>query len=567
MKIYKLLSFALFSLLISSCNDDNENIGKGESINDFKLSGPTNFSTVTLNPSTPTATVTLSWESAKTGKGSSPVYHVLLDENGGDFSTPLLREAAANDGTANWITISSADLANAIGGSTADKFIWTVEATTTNDLGANTKRATNQFEITINISTVGVTNFAYTAPSVNQKIELNKLITPNQEVVFSWTAATSTGGAVTYTWQAATTANGFNDPALEYTSDVNGTATTFSIKQGDLVDALEEIDYTDGLFWRVTANVDNFSYSPPSQFVWFEIVNITSAYVVGSLNGWNNSCGAVISLDNKGGGVFEKLVNVSAGTAFKFLLNCGTWDNAYGHTSTSAPSLNVDHAIGGNDILITDAGNYFLRINFVDMTFRVTQFNPPVNLYLVGGATPAGWSPPNSIPFHKLSEGYFEIYTNITSSDGFKFLEIQDWAGDWGKSKTEAGKIVQVDEDNVTVETTGFYRVQVNYADFTYTTLKTQWGIIGSATPTSWGSDTDMTQVGNHKWVIDITLGAGEYKFRANDDWDVNFGYGGSDGVLGYNSPTNITSPGPGNYHIEMILDPVNGYTYTITPN
>jgi len=51
-------------------------------------------------------------------------------------------------------------------------------------------------------------------------------------------------------------------------------------------------------------------------------------------------------------------------------------------------------------------------------------------------------------------------------------------------------------------------------------------GIIGTATPGGWGSDTDMVQdpMDADKWTLNITLVAGEAKFRANDGWDVNWG-------------------------------------------
>jgi hypothetical protein len=56
-------------------------------------------------------------------------------------------------------------------------------------------------------------------------------------------------------------------------------------------------------------------------------------------------------------------------------------------------------------------------------------------------------------------------------------------------------------------------------------------------------------------------------KFRANDSWDVNFGDDGANGSLEYSAGSNIAVGSAGNYTIEMILDPVNGYTYTITLN
>ncbi len=53
----------------------------------------------------------------------------------------------------------------------------------------------------------------------------------------------------------------------------------------------------------------------------------------------------------------------------------------------------------------------------------------------------------------------------------------------------------------------------------------TSVGIIGSATPTGWDSDTDMTQVNDSIWTISINLtGGNACKFRANDAWDTNWG-------------------------------------------
>jgi len=51
-------------------------------------------------------------------------------------------------------------------------------------------------------------------------------------------------------------------------------------------------------------------------------------------------------------------------------------------------------------------------------------------------------------------------------------------------------------------------------------------GIIGSATPGGWDADTDMTQDPNDTsiWTINIDLIDGEVKFRAEDDWAVNWG-------------------------------------------
>jgi hypothetical protein len=120
----------------------------------------------------------------------------------------------------------------------------------------------------------------------------------------------------------------------------------------------------------------------------------------------------------------------------------------------------------------------------------------------------------------------------------------------------------------VVVANDGFYRIFVDFTNLSYSVQAVSWGIVGNATPGGWDNDTNMTFVGglgSYKWQIDVALTAGEYKFRANDGWDINFGKGDSDGTLKFNAG-NIVSPGAGNYHLEIVLDPVNGYTYTISP-
>jgi hypothetical protein len=566
MKLYKISILIIFAALCAlvACSDDDENVGKGESINDFTLSSPAIFSTIVLNPGTVNAPITLAWQAAVTGLRTEPTYYVLLDKKGGDFSAPLLRKIADGEGKSRTVTLTTAEVIAAINGTTGTQFIWTVEAITASEKGENVKRATLPYDLNLVVSTVDISMFAYTSPSVNQKLSLNTLITPNEEIEFEWEAATSSEGTVNYVWQAATTPNGFTNPVLEFPSDDEGSANTFTITHRSLAEALGDIDYVDGLYWRVLASVDDFSFAPETRFVWFEIVDIQAAYAVGSFNGWNNGCGATITLDNKGGGVFEKLVAFPADTEFKFLLNCGSWDNAYGIAGSTPPTLGADTPFGGDNIKITAAGNYIIRINFVASTFRVTAYNPPANLFLVGGSSPAGWSPENSSPFKKISDGNFEMFVKLNAGDGIKFLQVQDWAGDWGADPANiTGGIVQEGESNVPVTESGFYRIQVNFSDFSYKLLKTSWGVVGSATPGGWDTDTDMTQIENHKWEVIMTLGAGEFKFRANDEWEIAMGPGSqTDMVYGGG---NFNSPGPGTYKIVMNLDPVTGYSYTIT--
>lgn len=573
MKLYRFLAITVVaSVFLTSCSDDeNSNVGKGESINDFRLLGPTNFSSVTLNPSTPTAPITLSWEAAKAGLGGQPVYTVMIDEKGGDFSTPVFSGLSDNDGEATSITFQSSELSAEVAGLSTNEFIWTVEAKTTTNAGDNLKRATNAFNINIKSSTVGIAKFSYLGPSVNQKVVLNTILTPNDEVEFSWNAATVSGASeVTYTWQASATANGFDEPILEFEADDNGEATTLTLTQNELAEALADVEFTEGVYWRVLAHAGDFSYAPETRFVWFEIIDIPQVYVVGSFTqgGWQNNCTDALLIPKVTNGIFEKLVNVPAGGEFKFVLNCGSWATAWGGPG-GAVNIGQEYDLGGENIIITNAGYYFLHLDLVRSKFIIKPFTPPANLYLVGGSTDIGWSPGSSIPFRKIDEGQFELFAKLTpisgDGNGFKFLQVQDWPGDWGADPNNAGKIIQDGEANATISEEGFYKINVNFLTSTYTTVKTSWGVVGGATPGGWGTDTDMVYEGNYTWSVDIALTADEWKFRANDAWDINMG--ADTGMLLKQGGPNFVNATPGNYHITMTLHPVNGYSYTITPN
>ena len=103
MKRIKYFIYCIILLMAFACEEDvNTNTGLGESINDFKLVGPSNFSSVTLNPEAPDLTVVATWEAAKAGKGGPVTYRFLLDKVGGDFS----RKHAINLRCKNqWINI------------------------------------------------------------------------------------------------------------------------------------------------------------------------------------------------------------------------------------------------------------------------------------------------------------------------------------------------------------------------------------------------------------------------------------------------------------------------------
>lgn len=150
---------------------------------------------------------------------------------------------------------------------------------------------------------------------------------------------------------------------------------------------------------------------------------------------------------------------------------------------------------------------------------------------------------------------YKGFFSGGSDDIGFKLLETKgQWQPQWGLSE---GSLVSStdfggDPPSLTVPADGYYEiiVDVDNASFTATPFDasgaTEYatiGIIGNATPGGWDADTDMTQsaFNPHLWFINgISLVDGEAKFRADDDWAVNWGGGKEFSSLGNDGTDNI---------------------------
>ncbi|MEL6590753.1 MAG: RagB/SusD family nutrient uptake outer membrane protein, partial [Bacteroidota bacterium] len=142
-----------------------------------------------------------------------------------------------------------------------------------------------------------------------------------------------------------------------------------------------------------------------------------------------------------------------------------------------------------------------------------------------------------------------------------KFTDGAGWDVNWGD--TGADGTLDAGGDNIAVADAGFYRVQADIANLTYSVEATDWGLIGSATPNGWDNDTDMTfDPVEGAWTIQVDLVEGEVKFRANDDWALNYGDTGNDALL-EEGGDNIAIPTSGTYIIKLYLDAPD-HTYSI---
>lgn len=205
------------------------------------------------------------------------------------------------------------------------------------------------------------------------------------------------------------------------------------------------------------------------------------------------------------------------------------------------------------------------------ISLNVTPYEAKDNLWLVGQHN--GWNPATAPVMNRNLPGLkYELYLNMPAVDqGFKILPtFNSWAGDIGEDPANPGKLISDGERDMKVSSPGYWKINVDLQFMTWTSLKTHWGLIGSATPGVWDYDTDMTyNAGTGKWELTVDLIAGLIKFRANDGWDLNYGDTGADGKLEQGGD-NIAIASAGIYTITLNLNPTGtpqAYTYTVVKN
>lgn len=171
--------------------------------------------------------------------------------------------------------------------------------------------------------------------------------------------------------------------------------------------------------------------------------------------------------------------------------------------------------------VIPGAGTWIVTLDMNNLTYTVGK---PV-LYMAGEAN--GWATNDYLAGEDGVHFTGFMYLN---QNGFKFCTQPEWKGtNYGANFDTAP-----DADNITMtEAAGYYKVDVDLETKSYDlTPITTIGIIGSASPNGWDSDVDMTYVPYNAetkelgyWEIkDVTFTSGEIKFRANDDWAINWG-------------------------------------------
>jgi hypothetical protein len=194
--------------------------------------------------------------------------------------------------------------------------------------------------------------------------------------------------------------------------------------------------------------------------------------------------------------------------------------------------------------------------------------------YAKASGYPNNWDPATSPQLSASAYGkvdfegyvYFAPFTGVKEEDEYKFTSFPEWKGEYAAG-TAPGTIA-LSGPNFKIPAAGYYKMEVDTEKLTYKATKLVWGIVGNGTPGGWDNDTPMTyDKVTKKWTLTTTLTTQSapdngMKFRANNNWDYNFGDTGADGKL-EGGGTNISTTA-GTYLITLDLSNPRAYTYTM---
>ncbi len=150
-------------------------------------------------------------------------------------------------------------------------------------------------------------------------------------------------------------------------------------------------------------------------------------------------------------------------------------------------------------------------------------------------------------------------YVNVTG--GFYFSNGRE--GSLARRWDSSGEVVSGDPISIRIEDTGCIWISYNIESANLsTTVISTYGVIGDFPGNNWGTSIPLTQTANPLiWKGDIEFGIGEWKFRANDGWDINLGGTYNELIPGGN---NLSSPGTGTHTVTLDLSKIP-YSTTIT--
>jgi hypothetical protein len=215
------------------------------------------------------------------------------------------------------------------------------------------------------------------------------------------------------------------------------------------------------------------------------------------------------------------------------------------------------------------------------LAFKIKPFKAATRNVLWVPGEYQGWDPATAPEIAeapgrpKMYEGYY--YMPGAGPKYFKITSAQDWNhinyGDGGNGSFSTDGAA----GGLFIPDGGYYQVTADLNTNKWTATKTTWSIIGDATPGGWGSDTQMTyDPVSQVWKVTADMkSGGSFKFRANNEWVIDFGVDSDKKLVYADHPffgytaglDNLSVPSDGNYTITLDLHISQNYTYELKKN
>lgn len=178
------------------------------------------------------------------------------------------------------------------------------------------------------------------------------------------------------------------------------------------------------------------------------------------------------------------------------------------------------------------------------------------------GWNPAGAAKLVSLKSDKVYEGYAYFSAATTT---FKFTTQPNWDGtNYGGTSSGNKGVLSATGDNLQVTGAGYYYLTLDLGSNAWSATLTTWSMIGNAAK-GWDTDLDLTfDPAKNVWTATADLSAGEFKFRANHAYDINYGDNKPGDPFLNRDGANIKITEAGTYDIVLNLSIAGNYSYTL---
>lgn len=214
----------------------------------------------------------------------------------------------------------------------------------------------------------------------------------------------------------------------------------------------------------------------------------------GTTFGWTNSPTIVAAeeFNRASETMWQGVFNLTGGGEYLILPVKGDWSNKYSIANKFLAGVSAGGDFGfnlsDNFIIPATSGMYLITLEFQTGKFTCVPFTGPqlpTNLFMVGGATPAGWSNPASgpsvQPLTRLNSCVWEMPSIALSAAG-EYL-VLPVAGDWGNKYAVANKSLpglaaggdfgyNLSDNFPGPATAGNYKLEMNFATGKFKTTR-----------------------------------------------------------------------------------------------